>query len=156
MAWKWRSSIELLVMLYLKDCFRFSYVDSIEWQGYNGSQLWDTALAVQAVLATNLVRDYDSMLRKAHVFIKASQVRRSRAWIKEQGYFANWMRSSSSIILNEILEFSVFKMPKDSSGDCSSWYRHRSKGGWPFSTTDNGWIVSDCTAEGLKVDSDSK
>ena len=33
----------------------------------------------------------------------------------------------------------------------SCWYRHRTKGGWPFSTTDNGWPVSDCTAEGLKT-----
>ncbi|KAK4854561.1 hypothetical protein QYF36_025913 [Acer negundo] len=39
---------------------------------------------------------------------------------------------------------------EDSSGDQSKWYRHISKGGWPFSTPDNGWIVSDCTAETLK------
>lgn len=30
-------------------------------------------------------------------------------------------------------------------------YRHTSKGGWTFSVQDNGWQVSDCTAEGLKV-----
>jgi lanosterol synthase len=30
-------------------------------------------------------------------------------------------------------------------------YRQRRKGGWPFSTVDNGYIVSDCTAEGLKA-----
>ncbi|XP_051113931.1 cycloartenol synthase-like isoform X3 [Andrographis paniculata] len=40
---------------------------------------------------------------------------------------------------------------KDSSGNPSSWYRHRSKGGWSFSTADQGWVVSDCTAEGLKA-----
>ncbi|KAK9269413.1 hypothetical protein L1049_001186 [Liquidambar formosana] len=39
----------------------------------------------------------------------------------------------------------------DSSGNPSSWYRHITKGGWPFSTPDNGWPVSDCTAEGLKA-----
>lgn len=33
----------------------------------------------------------------------------------------------------------------------SVWYRHISKGGWPFSTPDNAWPVSDCTAEALKV-----
>ncbi|XP_019150037.1 PREDICTED: cycloartenol synthase 2-like isoform X2 [Ipomoea nil] len=32
-----------------------------------------------------------------------------------------------------------------------SWYRHSTKGGWPFSTPDNGWPVSDCTAEALKA-----
>lgn len=29
-------------------------------------------------------------------------------------------------------------------------YRQQSKGAWPFSTRDNGYTVSDCTAEGLK------
>lgn len=35
--------------------------------------------------------------------------------------------------------------------DPSDWYRHISKGGWPFSTPDNAWPVSDCTSEALKV-----
>ncbi|XP_041857392.1 lanosterol synthase-like [Melanotaenia boesemani] len=30
------------------------------------------------------------------------------------------------------------------------YYRHNSKGGFPISTRDCGWIVADCTAEGLK------
>ncbi|KAJ0089711.1 hypothetical protein Patl1_14041 [Pistacia atlantica] len=91
--------------------------DGMKMQGYNGSQFWDVAFAVQAILSTNLVdSEYvaSSMLKKAHYFIKNTQV------------------------------------PADSSGDLSSWYRHISKGGWPFSTPDNGWPVSDCTAEGLK------
>jgi lanosterol synthase len=29
-------------------------------------------------------------------------------------------------------------------------YRHRSKGGWPFSTRAHGWPITDCTAEGLR------
>ena len=45
----------------------------------------------------------------------------------------------------------LFKIGKDSSGNPVSWYRHISKGAWPFSTPDNGWPVSDTTAEGLKV-----
>ncbi|CAL5040975.1 unnamed protein product [Urochloa decumbens] len=32
-----------------------------------------------------------------------------------------------------------------------SYYRHRSKGSWTLSTADNGWSVSDCTAEALKA-----
>jgi len=28
--------------------------------------------------------------------------------------------------------------------------RHISKGGWPFSTRDHGWPITDCTAEGIK------
>ncbi|KAJ0030221.1 hypothetical protein Pint_13911 [Pistacia integerrima] len=92
--------------------------DGMKMQGYNGSQFWDVAFAVQAILSTNLIdSEYvaSSMLKKAHYFIKNTQV------------------------------------PADSSGDLSSWYRHISKGGWPFSTPDNGWPVSDCTAEGLKA-----
>lgn len=30
-------------------------------------------------------------------------------------------------------------------------YRHPSRGGWPFSTRDHGWPISDATAEGLKA-----
>ncbi|KAJ7973671.1 Terpene cyclase/mutase family member [Quillaja saponaria] len=89
--------------------------DGMKMQGYNGSQFWDVAFAVQAVLSTNLVDEYGSMLKKAHDFIKNTQIR------------------------------------TNSSGDLSYWYRHISKGGWPFSTPDNGWPVSDCTAEGLKI-----
>lgn len=29
-------------------------------------------------------------------------------------------------------------------------YRHATKGAWPFSTKEQGYTVSDCTAEGLK------
>ena len=37
------------------------------------------------------------------------------------------------------------------SGDFSRKYRHISKGGWAFQVADQGWQVSDCTAEALKV-----
>lgn len=30
------------------------------------------------------------------------------------------------------------------------YFRHISKGGWPFSTSAHGWPISDCTGEGLK------
>jgi len=33
-------------------------------------------------------------------------------------------------------------------------YRHISKGSWTFSDQDQGWQLSDCTAEGLKVTND--
>ncbi|KAK7363944.1 hypothetical protein VNO80_12222 [Phaseolus coccineus] len=89
--------------------------DGMKMQGYNGSQFWDVALSVQAILATNLEDEYGSMLKKANNFIKGSQI------------------------------------TANSSGNPSYWYRHISKGGWPFSTTDNGWPSTDCTAEGLKA-----
>ena len=31
-----------------------------------------------------------------------------------------------------------------------TYYRDETKGGWPFSTRDIGWVVADCTGEGLK------
>nr|BAI48072.1 cycloartenol synthase [Goniophlebium niponicum] len=39
----------------------------------------------------------------------------------------------------------------DCPGDLQFWYRHISKGAWPFSTRDHGWPISDCTSEGLKA-----
>jgi squalene/oxidosqualene cyclase-like protein len=32
------------------------------------------------------------------------------------------------------------------------YYRHRCRGGWPFSNRDHGWPITDCTAEGLKAE----
>ena len=53
------------------------------------------------------------------------------------------------ILLN--YSYFVFKVLEDCPGDLKFWYRHISKGAWPFSTADQGWPISDCTAEGLKV-----
>jgi len=43
-------------------------------QGYNSSQLWDTALAVQAVCATGRVSEFPAMVEKAHGYIEQNQV----------------------------------------------------------------------------------
>ncbi|KAK4797732.1 hypothetical protein SAY86_030058 [Trapa natans] len=40
----------------------------------SGSQLWDEVFAVQAIMSSNLLEEFGSTLRKAHDFIKASQV----------------------------------------------------------------------------------
>nr|AIW81530.1 cycloartenol synthase protein [Dioscorea composita] len=89
--------------------------DGMKMQGYNGSQLWDTAFTVQAIVATNLSEEFAHPLKKAHDYIRNTQVR------------------------------------DDCPGDLSFWYRHISKGAWPFSTADHGWPISDCTSEGLKA-----
>ncbi|XP_064648227.1 lanosterol synthase-like [Lineus longissimus] len=39
---------------------------------------------------------------------------------------------------------------QDNPPDYQKYYRQMNKGAFPFSTRDCGWIVSDCTAEGLK------
>ncbi|KAG6430222.1 hypothetical protein SASPL_108284 [Salvia splendens] len=48
--------------------------DGMKMQEYNGSQFWDCVLAVQAIINTNLSSEYGVMLRRAHDFIKRSQV----------------------------------------------------------------------------------
>ncbi|KAB1212034.1 Lupeol synthase [Morella rubra] len=80
-----------------------------------GCQTWDAVFGIQAILACNLNDEYGPTLRKAHDFLKASQV----------------------------LE--------NPSGDFKAMHRHISKEAWTFSMGDHGWQVSDCTAEGLKV-----
>ena len=49
--------------------------DGMKMQGYNGSQLWDTAFATQAILSTGLSDEFSACLRKAHAYIDASQTR---------------------------------------------------------------------------------
>uniref|UniRef100_A0A8B9S787 Terpene cyclase/mutase family member n=1 Tax=Apteryx owenii TaxID=8824 RepID=A0A8B9S787_APTOW len=72
------------------------------FQGTNGSQLWDTAFAVQAFLEVMLPSGLCAASGKWHLLAHP---------------------------------------PNTSGSDC---------GGFPFSTRDCGWIVADCTAEGLK------
>ncbi|CAG8599931.1 10488_t:CDS:10 [Paraglomus occultum] len=48
------------------------------------------------------------------------------------------------------LEFIDDCQIKCNASEMERCYRHCSKGAWPFSTRDQGYNVSDCTAEGLK------
>lgn len=123
-------------------------------QGYNGSQLWDTAFAVQAIVSTNLAEEYGPTLKKAHSYIKKSQVDlyfscfRFAYPIRVSVLSFQWvyplLYSFASLIFG-------WKVLDDCPGNLDFWYRHISKGAWPFSTADHGWPISDCTAEGLKV-----
>ncbi|XP_028060636.1 dammarenediol II synthase-like [Camellia sinensis] len=79
-----------------------------------GSQIWDTTLATQAIITSNMVDEYGDSLKKAHVYIKESQIK------------------------------------KNPAGDFESMYRCFTKGAWALSNQDQGWVVSDCTAESLK------
>ena len=45
----------------------------------------------------------------------------------------------------------MLQVQEDCPGDLARWYRHISKGAWPFSSRDHGWPIADCSAEGLKV-----
>uniref|UniRef100_U3ISS0 Terpene cyclase/mutase family member n=2 Tax=Anas TaxID=8835 RepID=U3ISS0_ANAPP len=85
------------------------------FQGTNGSQLWDTAFAVQAFLEAEAqkIPEFMSCLQNAYDFLRFTQI-------------------------------------PENPPDYQKYYRHMNKGGFPFSTRDCGWIVADCTAEGLK------
>ena len=88
--------------------------DGMKIQGYNGSQFWDTAFSIQAILETGLGHLYSNCLNLAYHFIDISQV------------------------LEDVKDY-------------KKYFRHQSKGGWPFSTRDHGWPITDCTAEGIKT-----
>jgi len=88
--------------------------DGMKLQGYNGSQLWDTAFSIQAILETGLAHLYTDCLNSAYYYLDISQV------------------------LEDVKDHVKF-------------YRHISKGGWPFSTRDHGWPITDCTSEGVKA-----
>ena len=40
---------------------------------------------------------------------------------------------------------------EEAQAPLATYYRHISKGAWPFSTRDHGWPISDCSSEGLKA-----
>lgn len=88
--------------------------DGMKMQGYNGSQLWDTAFATQAILEGGMEPYFKETIERAYTFLNKSQVQ------------------------TEVRDTSIF-------------FRHRSVGGWPFSTVEHGWPITDCTAEGLKT-----
>ncbi len=48
--------------------------DGMKMQGYNGSQLWDTSFAVQALAAAGLLRVTGQALKRAHQYVDVSQV----------------------------------------------------------------------------------
>ncbi|CDF35754.1 cycloartenol synthase [Chondrus crispus] len=88
--------------------------DGMKMQGYNGSQLWDTAFASQAFMAAgrDIVEPFTKTLSLAHDYVEMTQV--------------------------------LVDVPNR-----ERFYRHMSKGAWPFSTRDHGWPIADCTGEGL-------
>ncbi len=88
--------------------------DGVKMNGYDSSELWDTAFALQAIAATGRADQIRSTVERAYRYLDDNQVRED--------------------------------VPKK-----EKYFRHASKGGWPFSTRDHGWPISDCTAEGLKA-----
>ncbi|XP_076975368.1 lanosterol synthase [Tamandua tetradactyla] len=60
------------------------------------------------------------------------------------------LRPEFSSCLQQAHGFLRVSQVPDNVPDFQKYYRHRSRGAFPFSTRDCGWIVADCTAEALK------
>ncbi|CAH8356151.1 unnamed protein product [Eruca vesicaria subsp. sativa] len=91
--------------------------DGLKIQSF-GSQLWDTTLSLQVIVASHDVDDDDEIIRST--FIK--------------GY--DYLKKS--------------QLTQNPPGDHRKMFRDLAKGGWTFSDQDQGWPVSDCTAESLE------
>ena len=118
--------------------------DGMKMQGYNGSQCWDTSFCLQAMLGGGIVGtggddddgdddNYDNqakfndVLKRGYSFLYKTQILSTP--------------TSSETLANSY----------ESPGGRARYYRHISRGGWPFSTSAHGWPISDCTGEGLKA-----
>jgi cycloartenol synthase len=98
--------------------------DGMKMQGYNGSQLWDTSFAAQAVADAG------------------------------PGIWGDASASAPAArrLLSGALRYvDVSQVDAESEPPLEEFYRHISKGAWPFSTRDHGWPISDCTSEGFKA-----
>jgi squalene/oxidosqualene cyclase-like protein len=58
---------------------------------------------------------------------------------------------NSKQVLNRAYGFVRDNQIVDELPQKERYFRHGSKGGWPFSNRPHGWPITDCTAEGLKV-----
>ncbi|BAF16907.2 Os05g0237700 [Oryza sativa Japonica Group] len=68
-----------------------------------------------------------------------------------QAYCSTDLVNEFSQTLIKAHEFIKMSQVLENTPDNEAYYRHRSKGSWTLSTADNGWCVSDCTAEALKA-----
>lgn len=96
--------------------------DGMKMNGYNGSQLWDTSFALEAIYQIT-----DNNKSKLNEEI-----------ISSFKFGLNYLEKSQ--IIHEISEL-----------ECDKYFRCRKQcGAWPFSNRDHGWPITDCTAQGLK------
>jgi squalene/oxidosqualene cyclase-like protein len=94
------------------DDYLWEAPEGTKMQGYNGSQFWDTAFAVHALVESGQHPSHRDALERAQRFIDANQVR------ADLDRHARYFRDSTA-------------------------------GAFPFSTAEQSWTVSDCTAKGI-------
>ena len=128
-----RDSPELARHVARLDDYLWVAEDGMKMQGYNGSQLWDTAFAAQAFVASRLAEAEGA---SGSASASGAAARRT-ARLREMGARAYAYLDATQI--------------KEDVPQRERFFRVRSRGGWPFSTNDHGWPIADCTAEGLKA-----
>lgn len=115
-TWEREGDDSTRVALHKERVWDYLYMNraGMKMSGYNGSQLWDTSFAVQAIHACQLTSTCPNAMQLAHHYVNIAQV-------------------------------------QEDPMNADQFHRHRTKGAWNFSTSNQGWQVSDCTAEGLRV-----
>eukprot|EP00040_Diaphanoeca_grandis_P034707 m.216523 g.216523 ORF g.216523 m.216523 type:complete len:721 (-) comp33210_c0_seq1:416-2578(-) len=68
-----------------------------------------------------------------------------------QALIESGMKDEFASVFAKSHDFVDITQIKVNHPDHSKYYRDETKGGWPFSTRDIGWVVADCTGEGLKA-----
>lgn len=91
--------------------------DGMKMQGYNGSQCWDTSFAIQAVVEGGMGAEFDDLCDRVYGFLERTQI-----------------LSTEVSQATEAHAYEHVDLRKQ-------YYRHVSKGGWPFSTSAHGMLV---------------
>jgi cycloartenol synthase len=100
--------------------------DGMKMKGYNGSQCWDTSFAIQAIAEANMLDEFPIVTKRVWDYLERTQ------------------------ILSTDISQTTSAYRYESPNYRKMYFRHISKGGWPFSNSAHGWPIADCTAEGLK------
>jgi len=122
--------------------------DGMKCQGYNGSQLWDTAFTVQAFLEYE-EGAYLLAQRNAGKNVASKDPAQQRALVN--GIKSSLQTSPLKDFFLRAYDYVEMSQVIQEVDEREKFFRHVSVGGWPFSTRDHGWPISDCTAEGYKA-----
>lgn len=78
------------------------------------------------------------------------------AQLWETAFFSNAINESElgkdyeNTLQNIYTYLDTSQIQNETSGK-TTFFRHQDQGGWPFSTVEHGWPITDCTADGMKA-----
>ncbi|NOZ84988.1 MAG: terpene cyclase/mutase family protein [Deltaproteobacteria bacterium] len=87
-------------------------------------------------------------------FVKVNGYNSTELWdtvFALQSVFAAGADRMKPGIIEKACKFVAEAQVKEDLHQGERYYRHKSKGGWPFSNNPHGWPITDCTAEGIKT-----